>query len=218
MKIRILFTILILVLALLIISSCATLPKLPNTENFDLRKREIKSIAILPLVIGDEKGAFYGKPKEVKAFTVYWQQEFNKAFKTQIKLIDDIEVKYWGEDFDITVPNNADYGKIMDELGVDAVICFSLIQYEERRAGEKTLGVVSDILLGTQETRTCHASFILHCYYLHQEDWAPTVVCETFATLLDSVESQRAGFMYDLLAWMDKNWPLSINYVQREKA
>jgi len=213
-RIKILEVIIILSVFFLI-ASCATLPKLPNTANFDSQKREIKSIAVLPLVIGDEKGAFHGKLKDVKAFAVYWQLEFNNAFKTQIKLIDDVEVKYWGEDFDITVPNDADYGKIMDELEVDAVLCFCLMEYDEHKAGEKIAGMVSNLLFGTVDPKMGRASFILHCYYLHQEDWATRIVCEAIP---GTIEGQREQFMYGLLIWMDKNWPLSINYVQREKA
>jgi hypothetical protein len=212
MKRKIIIEVIIILPVLILIVSCATLPKLPSTENFELRKREIKSIALLPLVVGDEKGAFYGKGKEVKAFAVYWQLEFNKAFKTNIMLIDNVEVRYWGEDFDITVPNNADYGQIMDELGVDAVLCFCLIEYDEYRGGEKVLGFVGDVLFGPGETRMGYGSFILHSYYLHQEDWSTRVISEAIPGI---VEGQRGQIMYGLLAWLDKNWPLSINYVQR---
>ena len=57
-----------------------------------------------------------------------------------------------------------------------------------------------------------YASFILHSYYLHQEDWAPRVISEAIPGI---VEGQRGQIIYGLLAWLDSNWPLSINYVQR---
>ena len=102
------FTIFILMCAVLIFTgSCATTP---SAENFDLHKKDIKSLAVLPLVIGNKHGRVSGRKDEIKAFAVYWQSHFNSEFKTRIPLREDIEVKYCGEDFDMVIDFDSKQG------------------------------------------------------------------------------------------------------------
>ena len=218
MKTLTIFTIFILMCAVLIFTgSCATTP---SAENFDLHKKEIKSLALLPLVIGDKNGRVSGRRDEIKAFAVYWQSHFNSEFKTRIPLREDIKVKYCGEDFDIQVPHDADYGKIMDELEVDAVLGFSLESYDEftpRESITKDIGTL--IGLGTDPLLNPTHSDLkvrLHCYYLHKEDWAPKANIRIYNVEYEVVEVQRQKMMNGLLEFIYSKWPLSKYYVAKK--
>jgi hypothetical protein len=202
---------------LIFTGSCATTP---SAENFDLHKKDIKSLAVLPLVIGDKNGRVSGRRDEIKAFAVYWQSHFNSEFKTRISLREDIEVKYFGEDFDIQVPYDADYGKIMDKLGVDAVLGFSLESYDEFTPRESTgetikslIGLGRDPLLNPTHS---DLKVRLHCYYLHKEDWAPKANISIYNVEYEAVEVQRQKMMNGLLEFIYSKWPLSKYYVAKK--
>jgi hypothetical protein len=213
------FTIFILMCAVLIFTgSCATTP---SAENFDLHKKDIKSLAVLPLVIGNKHGRVSGRKDEIKAFAVYWQSHFNSEFKTRIPLREDIEVKYCGEDFDIQVQQDADYGKIMDELGVDAVLGFSLESYDEFTPRESIMKDIGTLIgLGSSDPllNPTHSDLKvrLHCYYLHKEDWAPKADIRIYNVEYEGVEDQRQRMMDGLLEFIYSKWPLSKYYVVKK--
>jgi hypothetical protein len=162
---------------------------------------KIKSIAILPLVVGDETGSIAtgpGNPEsEIAAFVAYWKENFNSEFKKNIKLIDGIEVKYPGEDFIKAVSSNADYGQLMDDLEVDAVLGFNLVGYNETQLASSVLFFA----FGAQEKAMTYID--LHFYYLHIEKWSP---------YLRYYDTQREGALACVLYWLDKHWPLSANF------
>jgi hypothetical protein len=189
-----------LILAVLFLTACETIP---DTTQLELQKPDIKSVAILPLVLGDADRNILGGPGaegEIAGFMAYWKDNFNSNFREKIKLIEGIEVKYAGEDFVKAIPAKVDYGQLLDELGVDAVLGFNLVRYNETQVGTG----FALALIGMQENAT--AEFKLHFYYLHMEDWSPHL------DLFPGPGTSRGTIISEVIGWLDRNWPLSVNF------
>lgn len=192
----------LLALIPLFLMACETIP---DTTQLELHKDSIKSVAILPLVLGDGDKNVLGGPGaegEIAGFMAYWKDNFNSSFKAKIKLTEGIEVKYAGEDFVKAIPAKADYGQLSDELGVDAVLGFNLVRYNETQVGTGILLAI----IGMRENAT--AEFNLHFYYLHVEDWQPHF---DFAP---AAGTPRGVIIADIIEWLDKHWPLSVNFIK----
>jgi hypothetical protein len=191
-------------LAALFIMACETIP---DTTQLELQKDKIRSVAVLPLVVGDAGKkvlAGLGAENEIAGFMAYWKDNFIPSFKARIKLLEGIEVKYAGEDFIKAVPTTVDYGQLMDELGVDAVIGFNLVRYNE---AEPVTGIALT-LIGMKENAL--AELNVHFYYLRLEDWSPRVEHEEYGVAMGS--QMRGTFMMEVLDWLDMHWPLSVNF------
>jgi hypothetical protein len=198
----------LLVLVAMVVMGCATL----DTGQLELHRAEIRSVAILPLVLGDANTKVGGGPaaeKEIGGLMAYWQANFNALFKARMSLVDGIQVKYAGEDFVKAIPANVDYGQLMDELGVDAVLSFNLLSYNET----KPLGSMLLSIVGVKENPT--ARFNLHFYYLHLEDWSPYLAYDYEIPAMIG-EMQRGWVVDRVIEWLNLNWPLSVNFQKKK--
>jgi hypothetical protein len=195
------------------VTGCTTLPVRPDSETLDQYKTDIDSLAVLPLVLGSKDDLLAVGPgrNEVAGFLEHWIEHFEPAFRSQIQTIHPIDTKFAGTDFIISVDRDEDLWDIMEELGVDAVLCFNLTAYNEAKAGSQFL---RGGLTGTREI--CSAEFEVHFCYLHIEDWKWSIYTTMMSGLGYGVESQRNQAMAAVLGWLKYNWPLSSDYVPRE--
>ena len=75
----------------------------------DAAKDGVRSLAVLPLVAGDENGRLRsGDNTEVREFIAYFNSRFWTDFAQTVKLLDPIVVKPPGRDFTINAWNGMD--------------------------------------------------------------------------------------------------------------
>jgi hypothetical protein len=202
-------------LILLSLFSCYTIPSRAQLDN---NKAKIKTVALLPLVLGDKKsGTRTLGGREAVEFQKYWAKNFYKLFRQKIVFIDDIVAQYPDGDFTVSAEEvrSADYGALCEKLGVDAVIGFNLLGYNEvepgTRAVEMACACLIEVFGGTGFYEQPVVNYRLHTFYLNIEDWNPLV--NAFAPgLVPTIAEQRAIFINSLIEWIDVNHPLSAHY------
>ncbi|GEM_PF-3995202 len=201
----------LLIIISLLFMGCTTLPK---ADKINKNKRNIHTIAILPLKLY-KKGS-YGK--EVMSFKNYWENYFYDEFEKNITLVNSIKVKYPGIDYDTKDLNNLDYDSILKKLNVDALMEIELTKYNEvskAGRGAQLIGAFFTMLIfGAGTIEKMVAAYNIHTYYMGIEDYQMNYYIE-LGGIKSNIE-QRKLFMEKLLEWLDKNYPLSIRY--KEKA
>jgi hypothetical protein len=203
--------------AILLVFSCSTMP---SNAMLDENKDRIRTLAVLPLVLGSggAGASTYNDVKEALGFQEYWNEHFYARFRESISLIDGISVLYPGDDFELTPEESrlGDYQAICEKLGVDAVLGVNLVSYNEVEPTTKAAEFASALLLsmvtGYASYENSVANYQLHTYYLGLEDWNPRVYSQ--ARGLPSIEDQRATFVNQLIAWIDARHPLSARYAK----
>ena len=198
----------LVVLVLLALSGCATYQKADEYIG------QVRSIAVLPLVIGDEHGRIDRiGAQEAEQFQAYFTDNFYTAFREKISFGSDVKVLLPG-DYDESLARGTDYLAIASALGVDAVLGINLTVYNEvtpAAAGLEVAGaVVTALLFGSYAHENVIAGYDLHYAYLGIEDAKAHV--SVSLPQFQEIDQQRRQFVDNLVQWIDTSFPLSVNY------
>ena len=183
----------------------------------DENKHRIRSLAVLPLIVGDESGRIETiGGSEFEKFVDYFDSRFYADFEMTVEMPDSVELKLPGRDFEIVVHNGMDYAAVAGDLGVDAVLAINLFLYNEIKPGAKgaqiAAAVVTTVLLGGYVKENAVAGFDTHFAYLDIEQVDEHLTFEHFGEMLPTIEEQRAHFVDRLLGHLDLRFPLSTDY------
>lgn len=206
-------------LALWFVGGCATLDRYKKADE---SKHEIRSLALLPLIVGDENGRIEKLGStEVQEFLRYFNDRFWSDFEGQVTLIDSIELMLPGRDFNIQAYNGMDYLAAARELGVDAVLGINLTLYNEVKPGAKGAqiagAVITTLLFGGYVRENQIVGYATHYAYLDMEKVDESLSFKFAGKSFPTIDEQRAYFVDVLLAYLDRSFPLSSDYVPAYK-
>jgi len=210
---------LLLILAIAFCFGCASLKAYKQADQY---KDQVRSLALLPLIIGDESGKVEKiGGSELMEFITYFDSRFYKDFEQNIQLINDIELKVSGRDFEVDRFGFIDYFSIARELDVDAVLGINITLYNEVKPGAKgaeiAAAVVTTVLLGGYVTENQIVGYDTHYAYLGIEKVDQALRFEYKGRAFPTIDEQRAFFVDSLISYLDTHFPLSTDYVQAYK-
>jgi hypothetical protein len=201
----------------LILFGCGSLELYRLADN---HKHEISSLALLPLIVGDEQGRIRSVGEaEYHEFVEYFDSRFFTDFQDRVQLPDSVDLLLPGRDFSLLVHNGMDYHAVASELGVDSVLAIHLVRYNEIKPGMKGAqvvgAVVSTVLLGGYVVENEVVEYEIQFAYLDVEQVGETLVFEYFGESFPSIETQREFFVDSIIQYLDVNFPLSTDYQPR---
>jgi hypothetical protein len=194
----------------------------PPYQQADEYKSQIGSIALLPMIIGDDDGRIEKIGSvELQEFVSYFNGRFYDDFQREVQLINGIELRIPGRDFTINAYNGMDYVAAAHELGVDAVLGINLTLYNEVAPGAKGAqiagAIVTTLLLGGYVAERQIVGYHTHYEYLDVEKVDQVLAFQFRGKAFPAIEEQRAFFVDQLLLYLDRNFPLSTDYVPAYK-
>jgi len=198
----------------LLLGGCATYKEYKQADEY---KWQVRSLAVLPLVVGDKNGRvqMFGTT-ELDAFLQYFRERFYVDFEREISLINGVELKLPGRDFDLNVYNGMDYASVAQTLGVDSVLAINLVLYNEvspgARAAQVVGAVVTTLFFGGYIVEKRVVGYETHYAYLGLGRIDSSIGFPYAGPPLPSNEQQRKFFVDSLLAYIDRNLPLSTDY------
>jgi hypothetical protein len=203
----------------LICLGCATLDRYKQADQY---KYQVHSLAVLPLILGDDDGRLQKSGNtEVYEFKDYFDRTFYDSFEKSVQLIDSIQLKLPGRDFNINVYNGMDYFAAARELGVDAVLGINLTLYNEVKPGAKgaqvAAAVLTTVLLGGYVKENQIVGYDTHYAYLNVEKVDESLSFRYAGKAFPTIEEQREYFLGSLLGHLDTQFPLSTDYVPAYK-
>jgi hypothetical protein len=198
---------------------CASLRRY---EQADLHKERISSLALLPLIIGGESGKVEKlSGNEVFEFVTYFDSRFYDDFQREIQLIDAIQLKLPGRDFNMDRFSITDYFSVARTIGADALLGIDLTLYNEVKPGAKgaqiAAAVVTTLLLGGYVKENQIVGYQTHFAYLDIEKVDEGLSFEFRGRTFPTIEEQRAFFVESLIRYLDTHFPLSSDYVKAYK-
>jgi hypothetical protein len=204
-----------LFLAMIALVGCTTTPRYQQADQYTA---QIRSMALLPLVIGDENGTIEKIGRvELQEFIAYFNGRFFDDFEDQVRMIEGIELKLPGRDFNLNAYNGMDYFAVAHQLGVDAVLGINLTLYNEVKPGAKGAqiagAVVTTLLLGGYVTERQVVGYQTQYSYLDVEKIGESLIFRYSGKAFPTIEEQRQYFVDTLLAYIDRNFPLSADYI-----
>jgi hypothetical protein len=206
-------------LAVVFLVGCTSTPKYRQADEY---KSQITSIALLPLLVGDENGRIEKLGStELQEFVTYFNSRFYDDFQREILLINGIVLKLPGRDFNINAYNGMDYFAVAHELEVDAVLGINLTLYNEVKPGAKGAqiagAVITTLLFGGYVTERQIVGYDTHYTYLDIEKVDEYLRFQFSGKAFPSIEEQRQYFVDMLMAYLDRNFPLSTDYIPAYK-
>ena len=204
-----------ILLLIVLLSGCASLDHYQQADSY---KSSIKSLAVLPLIIGDERGRIETiGDKELEEFVQFFSGSFYAKFEQSVNLINNMELKLPGRDFDMAVSFDQDYLGAANKLGADAVLGISLTLYNEVKPAAKgaqvAAAVVTSVLFGGYIKENQIVKYETHYGYLNTEVVADYMSFEFGGLEFPSIEEQRTAFVDRLVEYLDIRFPLSTDYV-----
>ena len=201
-------------MASILLFGCASLERYKQADE---HKHRVRSLAVLPLIVGDEDGRIEKiGGKEFEEFVEYFNRRFFTDFESTVKLANSVVLKLPRRDFDMNVYNGMDYLAAARELGVDAVLGINLTMYNEIKPGAKgaqiAASVATFVLLGGYVKERQVAGYDTHYAYLDIEQVDERLVFEYYGNAFPTIEEQREFFVDQLIAYLDARFPLSTDY------
>jgi hypothetical protein len=201
--------------AIISLIGCSSTPLYKQADGYT---SQIRSVALLPLVVGDENGTIekIGRA-ELQEFLAYFNGRFFDDFLSQVRLLEGVELKLPGRDFNLNVYNGMDYFTVARDLGVDAVLGVNLTLYNEVKPGAKGAqiagAVVTTLLLGGYVTERQIVGYHTQYAYLDVEKVVEVLTFPYRGKGFPSIDEQRQYFVDTLISYLDRNFPLSADYI-----
>jgi hypothetical protein len=206
-------------LAVVLLLGCASLNKYKQADSY---KQQIQSLALLPLVVGDDDGRIemLGSA-EFQEFVAFFKNRFYDDFQKEILLVGAIGLKLPGRDFSINAYNGMDLLAVARELDVDAVLGVNLTLYNEVKPSQKgaqiAAAVVTSLFLGGYVTERQIVGYDTHYAYLGIEKVDEALSFKFSGKAFPTIEEQRQFFVDALIGYLDRSFPLSTDYVPAYK-
>ena len=199
--------------------SCATLNGYRQADEY---KHQIWSLALLPLIVGDDDGRIEKLgSSELQEFLDYFDGRFYNDFESEVRIINSIDLKLPGRDFNINVYNGMDYFAAARKLDVDAVLGVNLTLYNEVKPGAKgaqvAAAVFTTLVFGGYVTERQVVGYDTHYAYLEIEKVDESLTFKYSGKVFPPIEEQRKLFVDKLISHIDRNFPLSTDYIPAYK-
>jgi len=205
--------------AIVLLFSCASLDRYRQADEY---KHRIRSLALLPLIVGDDDGRIekIGR-KELQEFLDYFNSQFFSDFERTVRLANSVVLKLPGRDFNINAYNGMDYFAAARKLEVDAVLGINLTLYNEVKPAAKgaqvAASVITFVFLGGYIRENQIVGYDTHYTYLDVEKVDENLTFQYHGKTFPPIEEQRAYFVDKLIGYLDARFPLSTDYVPAYK-